>query len=327
MGATEVTRAQFKAFVAATGHKTSAEVNGEGIVGWEYTPEHEGREVQRPFRQQASFSWQAPGFEQGDEHPVLGVSWDDAQAFCRWLSEKEGVTYRLPTEAEWEYACRGGADTLFSWGDHHRGHHWKHANIGDRALAEVGPSAIVYEWYVSGESDGFAFTSPVAHYQANGFGLHDMHGNVWEWCQDIYAESTYQRSKRVGSLRQNIVDPLYDGERWNSYDGMEWRVIRGGSWALAPEQSRAGARSFLEQRDANCYTGFRVVREVSDAEKPKPRPPGMLRSPHAKPCSRPVLPSKAMACQSKKFASKPASRQKTNSQLSIISSHASPALR
>ena len=109
LGAHEVTVGQFRKFTESSGYKTEAEQDGTG--GWGYNPEIgmcEGRRLQ--------FNWQNPGFPQTDEHPVLNVTWNDAVAFCRWLSRTEGRTYRLPTEAEWEYACRAGTDTRYNFG-------------------------------------------------------------------------------------------------------------------------------------------------------------------------------------------------------------------
>ncbi len=109
LGATEVTRGQFRRFVDDAGYQTEAEKDGKGGLGW--------NEETKKFEQNPRYTWQNPGFEQTDEHPVVNVTWNDAVAFAQWLSRKEGKTYRLPTEAEWEYACRAGTTTRFSNGD------------------------------------------------------------------------------------------------------------------------------------------------------------------------------------------------------------------
>ena len=110
LGTYHITRGQFRQFVADTGYKTDAE-KGEnrGAYGWDAD--------KKAFGFNAKYSWRNASFEQTDEHPVVNVSWNDAVAFCKWLSKKEGKTYRLPTEAEWEYACRAGTTTRYSSGD------------------------------------------------------------------------------------------------------------------------------------------------------------------------------------------------------------------
>ncbi|MEK6234483.1 MAG: formylglycine-generating enzyme family protein, partial [Planctomycetales bacterium] len=112
----EVTVGQFKAFVAATGYRTSAERGEAKMVGWDPTDADAPLYKSLDFRRTAEFNWKNPGFKQADDHPVVGVSWQDAQAYCEWLGKKEGASYRLPTEAEWEFACRAGSTTWFSFG-------------------------------------------------------------------------------------------------------------------------------------------------------------------------------------------------------------------
>lgn len=262
MGATEVTRGQFAAFVQAASYVTTAEKNG-GAVGWHYEPDSRGR-VRRPFAKKPEFTWKAPGFDQTDNHPVVGVSWEDAQAFCAWLSQKEGVKYRLPTEAEWEYTCKAGKESYFHWGDTHIGNYQRFAKVADSSLEKAHPGVAGPQWYFDVQGDGTVFTAPVGAYQPNAFGLSEMHGNVWEWCQDIYNDTVYNRAKRDknSGLLPNIFDPLNETERWNHYEGFEWRVIRGGSWAVSPIICRASARSYLDQKEGTAYTGFRVVREA-----------------------------------------------------------------
>ena len=109
LGVTEVTRGQFRRFVDDAGYQTEAEKDGKGGYGW--------NEETKKFEQNPRYTWQNAGFEQTDEHPVVNVSWNDARAFIAWLSRKEGKTYRLPTEAEWEYACRAGTTTRYFCGD------------------------------------------------------------------------------------------------------------------------------------------------------------------------------------------------------------------
>ena len=106
LGAHEVTRGQFRRFVDETGYRTEAEKNDAGGLGYDAQS--------KKLKQDRKFNWLNPGFEQTDEHPVVNVSWNDSVAFAEWLSRKEGRTYRLPTEAEWEYACRAGTKTQLS---------------------------------------------------------------------------------------------------------------------------------------------------------------------------------------------------------------------
>ena len=113
LGTYHVTRGQFRQFVSAAGYKTDVETSGKPMTGWDREKKNLGMrypawESGKPKLSDKDYSWRNPGFEQTDEHPVVNVSWNDAVAFCKWLSKKEGKTYRLPTEAEWEYACRAG---------------------------------------------------------------------------------------------------------------------------------------------------------------------------------------------------------------------------
>ncbi len=163
LGVYEVTRGQFRRFVDDSGYQTEAEKDGKGGWGW--------NEDAKKFEQNPRYTWREAGFEQTDLHPVVNVSWNDAVAFAEWLSRKEGKTYRLPTEAEWEYACRAGTTTRYFCGD------------DAEALAEVGnvADATAREKYPDWKStiavrDGFVYTAPVGRYRPNAWGLHDMHG-------------------------------------------------------------------------------------------------------------------------------------------------------
>ena len=229
----EVTVGQFRRFVEATGYKTITEQQGVGY-GWQNGEWQEG----------SAFNWQNPGFEQSDDHPVCNVSWDDAVAFCRWLSEVEGVTYRLPTEAEWEYACRAGTSTLFSTGDDPNSLHGT-ANLADATLRKEQPRLT---WAVDWE-DGFAATAPVGSFKPNAFGLYDMHGNVWEWCQDVYDDQWYGTSPTNDPLRR----------------GVERHVFRGGGFDNWPGFLRSADRySSHSPTLRSRWAGFRVVREAAE---------------------------------------------------------------
>jgi len=230
LGVTEVTRGQFRLFVDETGYKTEAEKDGKGGYGW--------KEEAKKFEQNPRFTWQNPGFEQTDEHPVVDVSWNDAQEFLAWLSQKEGKTYRLPTEAEWEYACRAGTKTAYFSGDDAEtlaGF----GNIADWTAKEKYP-----EWITTAARDGYIYTAPVGRFRANAFGLYDMHGNVWEWCQDGADAEYYKRSP--------VDDPPGPSEASH-------RVIRGGGWCDAPRDCRSADRRMCEPAYRFVCLGFRLA--------------------------------------------------------------------
>jgi formylglycine-generating enzyme required for sulfatase activity len=168
----------------------------------------------------------------GPQNPVEQVSWDDAVEFCRRLSElpaekSGGHVYRLPTEAEWEYACRAGTTTMYSFGD---------------SETELG----VYAWY--NENSGRT-THPVGGKKPNAWGLYDMHGNVFEWCQDVYNSKAYE--SRSG-ITQN---PL-------STSGSKSRVLRGGSWTYNCRHARSANRLRFSPDYRSDSIGFRVVLSV-----------------------------------------------------------------
>ena len=267
LATTEVTVGQFRAFVEATGHQTSAESTSTGIVGFDPHNSNTDPPARFGFRKKADFTWKSPGFEQGDDHPVVGVSYEDAQAFCKWLSEKEGARYRLPTEAEWEYACRAGDDKYFSWGDSYEGIH-KLANVGNAELERSHPKLALTQWVVRPDDDPgdpHVYTAPVGSYPASRWGMHDMHGNVWEWCQDRYLDTAYEQFKAPehGRPIDRAIDPLNDQSFTTEGD---WRIIRGGSWFTSPLYCRSAIRTFWGAADAAAYLGFRVARDASADE-------------------------------------------------------------
>ncbi len=193
LGITEVTRGQFRRFVDDAGYKTEAEKDGKGGWGWN---EEKGK-----FGQDPKFTWLNPGFEQTDEHAVVNVSWNDAAAFCEWLSRADGQTYRLPTEAEWEYACGAGTTTKYFSGDDPETLATV-GNVADGTAKEKYPT-----WTTIGARDGYLYTAPVGRFRTNSFGLYDMHGNVWEWCQDWYDKDYYQHAGRGSALLDSGLAP------------------------------------------------------------------------------------------------------------------------
>jgi formylglycine-generating enzyme required for sulfatase activity len=170
-----------------------------------------------------------------ENHPVERVTWHDAMAFCKKLGDKEKKTYRLPTEAEWEYACRAGTKTVFHTGNDFNGN-----------LANI--NGLGYASYGKEEAGPFyRRTVPVGEYRANRFGLYDMHGNVQEWCADWYAADYYKKSPKS--------DPQ------GPEKGIE-RVLRGGAWPSSAKACRCAARYHLAPDEKNYSTGFRVVMEA-----------------------------------------------------------------
>lgn len=233
LGSCEVTIEQFRQFVEATGYITDAEegTGFQGAFGWD-------RDTM-DFKMNGEYSWRNTGFPQADNHPVLNVSWSDAMEFCRWLSRKEGSAYRLPTEAEWEYACRADTETRYSHGDDAE----QAANVGNVADAAFETEFPELEGVIKA-NDGFAYTAPVASFPPNAFGLYDMHGNVWEWCADWYDVKYYAESP--------TNDPL------GPTTGEE-RVYRGGGWFNCARGCRAASRSGSLPENRNLTLGFRVA--------------------------------------------------------------------
>ena len=218
MGVTEVSVGQFRLFVDPTGHKMRADIGG-GVR-----------------------TWNSPGFDQTDQHPVAVVGWNDTVLFCNWLSRLEGLKefykirgdqitvpdwkvngYRLPTEAEWEYACRAGTKTRFSCPDNELGR---------------------YAWY---DGNAAKRTHPVGEKLANKFGLFDMHGNVAEWCWD--SSDRYSEGPAGATL-----DPR--GPQWIDHP---YRVFRGGSWDYPALYARSAKRDRARPQARSNFVGFRVA--------------------------------------------------------------------
>lgn len=237
--AAPVTVDRFARFVEATGYVTLAERLGGSAVFRAFVDQAEtviGRSVAAPWWVEiAGASWRHPrgphSPEADGDHPVTHVGFSDAVSYCLWAGR------RLPTEAEWEYAARGGlASARYAWGDELTPGGEHHCNIwqGQFPVRDEG-------------DDGFVGTSPVGSYPANGFGLSDVAGNVWEWCQDWFAPDYYARS----ALR----DPL------GPVDG-DFRVMRGGSHLCHESycnRYRVAARSASAPESTSGNLGFRTV--------------------------------------------------------------------
>jgi formylglycine-generating enzyme required for sulfatase activity len=205
MGRYPVTVGEWRAFARATGWRPSGEVD-----------------------------WEAPGFAQTERHPVVGVNWFDALHYLRWLSEMTGRSYRLPSEAEWEYGCRAGTKTAFSFGDTIT---TEQANYDGNFTYNGGPRGE----YRRG-------TTPVGMFPANPWGLYDMHGNVWEWVQDV--------------VHENYEGAPVDGSAWEEGGDGARRILRGGSWLYNPRYLRSALRNGFSSALSNDIVGFRVVREL-----------------------------------------------------------------
>ncbi|MEI8021306.1 MAG: SUMF1/EgtB/PvdO family nonheme iron enzyme [Schlesneria sp.] len=249
LGKYEVTIRQFRQFVHATGYVTEAETDDEG--GWGYYAEHKGSV------QDKRFHWRSTGFDPSptDDDPVVNVSWNDAVAFCNWLSRKEGKSefyriqgtsvtvsggngYRLPTEAQWEYACRAGTITRYHNGNDPEGL----ARIGNVCDAKAKTKIPNHQYFLK-SNDGFAFTSPVGRFSPNNFGLYDMTGNVCEWCSDWYS-SEYDTTV--------VHDPV--GASSGSL-----RVFRGSGWSGNAFGCRSASRNGASPGYMQDGLGFRLA--------------------------------------------------------------------
>jgi len=212
VGKYPATVAEFRKFVQATGYKTEAEEGGGAYIvldGWN--------------SKKADVNWKNPYFRQTNDHPVVCVSWYDARKYCEWLREQTGQYYRLLSEAEWEYACRAGSTGIYCFGDD---------------VHQLGS----YAWF-DGNSGGK--TQPVGRKKPNAFGLHDMHGNVWEWCQDVWHE--------------NYNGAPTDGNAWIVRNSNS-HILRGGSWSDSGSCFRCARRSENHGTNRSVYQGFRISR-------------------------------------------------------------------
>lgn len=224
----EVTRGQYAAFVKATGRAAGASCSVWVWDGWKTV---EGK------------SWQDPGFAQDDSHPVVCVDWFDAEAYAAWLAKTTGKAYRLPTETEWEYAARAGTTTPYILGsDPHQ--LCRTDNGHDHTSKE---SHLGMAWPPVDCRDGFAETAPVGSFPANAFGVHDVHGNVWEWMRDCYTPS-YDGASPIGAAVEAA--------------DCKQRVYRGGGWSVERRGRRSANRGRYDVNGRYGQLGIRVVREL-----------------------------------------------------------------
>jgi formylglycine-generating enzyme required for sulfatase activity len=228
---TEVTRAQYAVYVAETGRGATGpcmtDADHDGRYGWE-----------------ADKSWADPGFPSGDPYPVTCLNWADAKDFADWLATKTGKPYRLLSEAEYEYAERGGTTTEYWWGDD-KDAMCRYANGPDAHVMSLFP-----RWHdgVACE-DGHDFLAPVASYQPNAYGLYDMAGNAWEWTADCYVTGY-------------LVQPR-DGSAYDNGQQCNWRATRGGSFSYAIFDFRSAQRNWaIAPYMRGGDVGFRVARDL-----------------------------------------------------------------
>lgn len=223
----EVTKAEFDRYLAVT--------NTERPVGcrtWE--------DGAAGFRDDRSFD--NPGYSQSDDHPAVCVSWQDAQNYVDWLSRVSGKPYRLPSEAEWEYAARGGRDSRYHYGED-TADICRYDNTADAVARVRWPG-----WLTAECSDGFLFTAPVGRFQPNPFGIHDIYGNVREWVKDCW--------------HPNYRDGPADSAAWVTGGNCQQRVVRGGSWDSKPEITGSTWRGRLSAVHRDFLYGFRVARDI-----------------------------------------------------------------
>ncbi len=239
---TAVTLEQWRTFIEATKYKTEAEEDGGAwchvrwgfmwfniMNGWRlpYLPDW-------GWKMLPDSHWDNPYFEQSNAHPVTCISWNDAQEFTHWLSQKEHKEYRLPTEAEWEYACRAGTRTAYSFGPEISR---EQANYSRKAISDT------IRNFSSTRTVGVKCFPP------NSWGIYGMHGNVWEWCLD----KCYGRDAMVttDTYNRNAQDPLCHKGRC--------RILRGGSWAYNNHICRSAFRRSWAPKNRASGVGFRTV--------------------------------------------------------------------
>ncbi len=231
LASTETTLAAFRLFVSDSGYEPAEECRTLVDGSWQNSERH---------------SWREPGatIEYDDDSPVVCVSWRDAVAYTEWLSRRSGVAYRLPSEAEWEYAARGGSNGIFFWGDD-AADGCRFANLYDRSAA---PS-LGFRWDEAPCSDGYVTLAPVGALAPNPFGLYDMLGNVWEWTADCYI-APYPE---VADPQRPITSDSKSCER---------RSVRGGGWITRPDRQRLTFRGRDPEQRRMSYFGFRVARSL-----------------------------------------------------------------
>ncbi len=225
-----------------------------------FDPSHDSH-----FESMHGYQFGAHGYPlNGPRQPVVRVSWNSAMDFCRWLGRQTGLNVTLPTEAQWEYACRAGASTPFFFGELSSDFS-KHANFGDIRLREFALETFVnihlianpgkYDDWIPRDNrfdDGALVTADVGSYKPNAWGLYDMHGNAWQWTRSAYRPYPYD-----------------DGDGRSEIASRERRVVRGGSWYDRPKRCTSSYRLAYQPYQPAFNVGFRVV-VLSEAEASAP---------------------------------------------------------
>lgn len=249
-GRFDITKEQWAVFAKETSRPAG------GNCGWSKLPQEDSTQPWLPL---ADANWNHVGFAQDSTHPVVCISWNDAHDYAEWLGKKTGFSYRLLSEAEWEYADRAGTTTPYYWGqkaDH------SHANYGTDSVNGIG--------FISGR-DQWLYTSPVGSFPPNSFGLYDMNGNVWQWVDDCFS-TTYSATPDDGSA--NRTDVLLDSA--GKFDWMlkknacAFHISRGGCSADSPPLLRSAYRNWggipgamNPDLSRSAGLGFRVAKSLN----------------------------------------------------------------
>ena len=232
IGKFEVTVAEFGAFVADTGHQTTDRC-------MEFSKEDS-------FSFNKDFNWDRTGFAQVDDQPVVCVSYIDAQAYAEWLSEKTGKSYRLPTEAEWEYAARAGTTAVYYWGSD-EAKTCGHANVRSQGAYTISKRQAASDREDGFPcDDGYRHSSPAGSFEPNAFGIYDAQGNAWEWVLDC--------------SHKDYAGAPADGSAWLDDDGCQFAVIRGGSYLNLVERSSTTVRAGRPKVGGATNMGFRIAK-------------------------------------------------------------------
>lgn len=222
----EVTVGEFREFVKETGYRTDAEEQ-DGCHGWIGNGQEEKRK---------EWTWRNTGYPQTLKDPVVCISWNDTNEYIKWLNNKEGKNYRLPTEVEWEYAARSrGKKHLYSWGNENPS-----GNVADETAKKELSGLAVWKGY----NDGYAYTAPVGSFRPNGLGIYDMSGNVYEWVFDWQEDNYY-----ANSPKHNPMGP----------SAGKYKLLRGGAWDLQPETARTTSRYWNIAGARAVCIGFRLA--------------------------------------------------------------------
>lgn len=236
----EVTVGEFRQFINETGYVTDAEKNTSCII-WDGN---------RWIRSTSNWRYDARGKlipENKFNFPVIHITYNDAIEYCKWLSNKTKKSFRLPTEAEWEFAASSRGKFTYGWGDEWPAGNKKYGNVSDVSAMEYRKKE--EDWfYLKDYNDGFPFTAPVGSFHPNELGLYDMSGNVWELCLDYYDEDYYSKSTGV-----NPPGPKQG----------EFRIKRGGSYFSLPYYVNVKARGYIKPDEPRQDVGFRLVMDIN----------------------------------------------------------------